>query len=53
MVDHENTNRSYLFGRLLAIFELMEAQRYRIEGGNQERITNAERVLECPYEPTS
>ena len=43
MVDHENTNRSYLFGRLLAIFELMEAQRYRIEGGNQERITNAER----------
>lgn len=43
MVDHEKTNRSYLFGRLLAIFELMEAQRYRIEGGNQERITNAER----------
>lgn len=43
MVDHENTNRSYLFGRLLAIFELMEAHRYRIEGGNQERITNAER----------
>lgn len=43
MVDHENTNRSYLFGRLLAIFELMEAQRYRIEGSNQERITNAER----------
>ena len=43
MVDHENTNRSYLFGRLLAIFELMETQRYRIEGGNQERITNAER----------
>ena len=43
MVDHENTNRSYLFGRLLAIFELMESQRYRIEGSNQERITNAER----------
>ena len=43
MLDHENTNRSYLFGRLLAIFELMEAQRYRIEGGNQDRITNAER----------
>ena len=43
MLDHENTNRSYLFGRLLAIFELIETQRYRIDGSNQERITNAER----------
>lgn len=43
MLDHENTNRSYLFGRLLAIFELIETQRYRIDGNNQERITNAER----------
>ena len=43
MLDHENTNRAYLFGRLLAIFELIETQRYRIDGNNQERITNAER----------
>ena len=43
MLDHENTNRSYLFGRLLAIFELIETQRYRIDGNNQEGITNAER----------
>ena len=43
MLDHENINRSYLFGRLLAIFELIETQRYRIDGSNQERITNAER----------
>mgnify|MGYP000867028338 FL=1 len=43
MLDHENTNRSYLFGRLLAIFELIETQRYRIDGNNQERVTNAER----------
>lgn len=48
MVDHENTNRSYLFGRLLAIFELMESKKYEIENPNKDkkefnRITNAER----------
>ncbi|MGT2910825.1 type I-C CRISPR-associated protein Cas8c/Csd1 [Streptococcus cameli] len=43
MVDRENTNRSYLFGRLLAIFELIELQRYRIDGNDNSRLTNAER----------
>ena len=43
MLDHEETDRSYLFGRLLAIYELIEAQRYALDGGSQERITNAER----------
>ena len=48
MLDHENTNRSYLFGRLLAIFELMESKKYEIENPNKDkkesnRITNAER----------
>ena len=48
MLDHENTNRSYLFGRLLAIFELMELKKYEIENPNKDkkesnRITNAER----------
>lgn len=43
MLDRENNNRSYLFGRLLAIYELIEAQRYALDGGSQDRITNAER----------
>lgn len=43
MLDHEETDRSYLFGRLLAIYELLEAQRYVLDGGSQDRITNAER----------
>ncbi|VUW95045.1 CRISPR-associated protein (Cas_Csd1) [Streptococcus constellatus] len=43
MLDHTETDRSYLFGRLLAIYELIEAQRYKIDGGSQDRITNAER----------
>lgn len=43
MLDHENTNRSYLFGRLLAIFELLEHQRYQLDGKDAGRITNAER----------
>ncbi|MGT2832611.1 type I-C CRISPR-associated protein Cas8c/Csd1 [Streptococcus halotolerans] len=42
MLDHKYSNRSYLFGRLLAIYELIETQRYALEG-NQDRITNAER----------
>lgn len=43
MLDHENKNRSYLFGRLLAIFELLEFQRYQLDGSKNDRITNAER----------
>lgn len=43
MLDRENDDRSYLFGRLLAIYELIEAQRYAMDGGSQDRITNAER----------
>lgn len=43
MLDHENKNRSYLFGRLLAIFELLELQRYQLDGSKNDRITNAER----------
>ena len=43
MLDHENKNRSYLFGRLLAIFELLELQRYQLDGSKNNRITNAER----------
>ncbi|MGT2784816.1 type I-C CRISPR-associated protein Cas8c/Csd1 [Streptococcus merionis] len=43
MIDQENHDRSYLFGRLLAIYELIETQRYVMDGNSQERITNAER----------
>ena len=43
MLDHQETDRSYLFGRLLAIYELFEAQRYALDSSSQERITNAER----------
>lgn len=43
MLDHTNTDRSYLFGRLLAIFELMETVRYHLDGNESDRITNAER----------
>lgn len=43
MVDRTNHNRSYLFGRLLAIFELIESQRYRLDGSDSNRLTNAER----------
>ncbi|WP_105206805.1 type I-C CRISPR-associated protein Cas8c/Csd1 [Streptococcus suis] len=43
MLDHKNKDRSYLFGRLLAIFELLELQRYQLDGSKNDRITNAER----------
>ncbi|MDY4761342.1 type I-C CRISPR-associated protein Cas8c/Csd1 [Streptococcus thoraltensis] len=43
MLDHENSERSYLFGRLLAIYELIETQRYVVDRRSQDRITNAER----------
>ncbi len=35
MLDHQETDRSYLFGRLLAIYELFEAQRYALDGSSQ------------------
>lgn len=43
MLDLENSDRSYLFGRLLAIYELIEAQRYALDVSSNDRITNAER----------
>lgn len=43
MLDHTNQNRSYLFGRLLAIFELIETLRYKLDNSDSGRITNAER----------
>lgn len=43
MLDHAENDRSYLFGRLLAIYELIEVQRYAMDGGSSDRITNAER----------
>ncbi|MDD7363374.1 MAG: type I-C CRISPR-associated protein Cas8c/Csd1 [Firmicutes bacterium] len=41
MLDRENTDRSYLFGRLLALFERMEATTL---DDDSERITNAEKM---------
>ncbi len=43
MLDHTNQNRSYLFGRLLAIFELIETMRYKLDNSDSGRVTNAER----------
>lgn len=46
MLDRDNKERSYLFGRLLAIFELLEKARYdskKIDNDDNKRITNAER----------
>ncbi len=41
MLNRENTDRSYLFGRLLALFERMEAGTF---GEKEERSTNAEKM---------
>lgn len=41
MLNRENTDRSYLFGRLLALFERMEASTF---GEKEERSTNAEKM---------
>lgn len=41
MLDTENKNRSYLFGRLLAIYEKIEAVTYTKD---EERQTNAEKL---------
>lgn len=47
MLDHNNINRSYLFGRLLAIFELLEMVKYQKDKKEKndkiDRVTNAER----------
>ncbi len=40
MLDKDNLNRSYLFGRLLAIFEKVESETYTKDN---ERFTNAQR----------
>ena len=41
MLKQEVTNRSYLFGRLLAIYEMIESATYN--SGEQDRVTNAEK----------
>ena len=41
MLNRENTDRSYLFGRLLAIFERIEASTFEKES---DRTTNAEKM---------
>lgn len=47
MIDRENTNRSYLFGRLLALYDRTEAATFNREGSDREtdnkRVTNAQR----------
>lgn len=45
MLDHEETDRSYLFGRLLAIYELIEEIYNKSKDPDKEnqRITNTER----------
>lgn len=40
MLDRENTDRSYLYGRLLYIYEAIESATY---GNDDKRITNAEK----------
>lgn len=44
MLDQNETNRSYLFGRLLAIYELIERQKYYHIDGQMDRDTNAKRL---------
>ncbi|MFP5527881.1 type I-C CRISPR-associated protein Cas8c/Csd1 [Peptococcus simiae] len=41
MLDRQNTDRSYLYGRLLALYERMEAACYEKDEG---RVTNAEKM---------
>lgn len=46
MLDHENDDRSYLFGRLLAIYELIERaynDSKKFNNKEEQRVTNAER----------
>ena len=42
MLDKENADRSYLYGRLLAIAEKVERDTY--EANSSSRLTNAERL---------
>ena len=42
MLDRENKDRSYLFGRLLAVLDQIEATTYTVDGENK-RITNAQK----------
>lgn len=45
MLDRENKNRSYLFGRLLAILDQIEAMTYNTDKTDKEnkRVTNAQK----------
>lgn len=45
MLDRTKRNRSYLFGRLLAIYDLIEKQKYyHVDGQQNARETNATRL---------
>lgn len=44
MLDASNTDRSYLFGRLLAIYERIEASALSSESLGTKRTTNAEKL---------
>lgn len=45
-LDPINTNRNYLYGRLLAIADHLEAKALRDEKGEQKRPTNAARMMQ-------
>ena len=46
MLDHDKQTRSYLYGRLLAVYEKLEedAMKNAGNGGDEKRSTNAERL---------
>jgi CRISPR-associated protein, csd1 family len=44
MIDNSETDRSYLFGRLLAVYERIEATKYSLDDNNSSRETNAQRL---------
>ena len=43
MLDENNTNRSYLFGRLLAVLERIEDATYTARKDGNKRVTNAQK----------
>ena len=45
-LDPTNTSRDYLYGRLLAIADHLEAKALRDEEGKQKRPTNAARMMQ-------
>lgn len=45
-LDPTNTNRDYLYGRLLAIADHLESKALRDEQGKQKRPTNAARMMQ-------